>query len=119
MPVSVVAVRVMSMIVRVLVHVLVVPVEEVDWLEAAGTYTRVHAGERRFLYRETLGRLVELLDPRRFVRIHRSTVVRLDRIARLEPRSHGEFDAVLHDGTRRRLSRTYRDHVEARLGQRL
>jgi len=99
--------------------VTLVPADEVDWLEGAGTYTRVHAGERRFLYRETIGRLCERLDPRRFVRIHRSTVVRVDRIERLEPRSHGEFDVVLRDGTRRRLSRSYRRHVEERLGQRL
>ncbi|HVS64983.1 MAG TPA: response regulator transcription factor [Thermoanaerobaculia bacterium] len=99
--------------------VTLVPADEVDWLEGAGTYTRVHAGERRFLYRETIGRLCERLDPRRFVRIHRSTVVRVDRIERLEPRSHGEFDVVLFDGTRRRLSRSYRRHVEDRLGQRL
>ena len=80
-----------------------------DWL------ARGLAGEMTYLQRH----LEQRLDPRRFTRIHRSTVVAIDRIGRLEPQTHGEHVAILLDGTRLRVSRTYRANLEARLGQTL
>jgi two-component system LytT family response regulator len=63
--------------------------------------------------------LEKRLDPQRFVRIHRSAIVNIDRVSRLEPMSHGEFDVVMRSGARVKLSRTYRAQVELRLGQSL
>lgn len=95
------------------------PVLDLDWIEAAGVYVNLHAGGREYLYRASLTELEERLDPQRFVRIHRSAIVNLERIQQLEPISHGEFEVVLKDGARVRLSRTYRNQLEARLGQSL
>jgi len=93
--------------------------QEIDWIEAAGVYVTIHAGEEEFLYRANLGAVASRLDPFRFVRIHRSAVVNLGSIALLERRSHGEFDIVLKNGTHLMLSRNYRANVEAMLGQSL
>jgi two-component system LytT family response regulator len=94
-------------------------IQDIDWIEAAGVYVTVHAGEEEFLYRANLGAVASRLDPFRFVRIHRSAIVNLKSIALLERRSHGEFEIVLRDGTRLMLSRNYRADVEAMLGQSL
>jgi two-component system LytT family response regulator len=80
---------------------------EIDWVEAEGNYVRLHAGGQRHLLREPLHRMLSRLDPRRFVRVHRSAAVNLDRVRRLEPWFHGEFEVVLEDGTRLRSSRTF------------
>jgi two-component system, LytTR family, response regulator len=93
------------------------PVAEVDWIEAADVYVTLHTSGREILYRAALSEMAERLDARRFVRIHRSTIVNIDCVAQLEPLSHGEFDVVLKCGTRLRLSRTYKGHLEERLGQ--
>jgi len=79
----------------------------------------VHAGGEEFLYRSSLATVANRLDPFRFVRIHRSSIVNLRSIAILERRSHGDFGVVLKDGTRLVMSRSYRSHVEAMLGQNL
>jgi two-component system LytT family response regulator len=94
-------------------------VTTVDWIEADGVYVTIHAGRETFLHRASLSELERRLDPRHFVRIHRSTIVSLDQIARLDPSSHGDFDATLVDGTQLRVSRTCRANLENRLGQRL
>jgi two-component system LytT family response regulator len=80
---------------------------EIDWVEAEGNYVRLHARGQRHLLREPLHRMLARLDPRRFVRVHRSAAVNLDRVRRLEPWFHGEFEVVLEDGTRLRSSRTF------------
>ena len=90
--------------------------EEIDWLEAAANYVRVHVGRERHLLRETMTALEGRLDPARFARIHRSTMVNLDRVRELEPYFHGEWLVRLADGTRLSLSRTYRDRLQDRLG---
>lgn len=95
----------------------VVRLAEVDWIEGAGVYVNLHVGGRELLYRSALHQLVARLDPHRFIRIHRSAVVNIDSIVRLEPVSHGEFDVFLKDGSQARLSRTYRAGLEQRLGQ--
>lgn len=92
---------------------------EIDWVEAAGVYVNLHVQNKEYLYRTSLGAVTKRLDPFRFVRIHRSSVVNLKSITQLEPTSHGEFEVVLKDGTRLVLSRHYRAEVERRLGQSL
>lgn len=95
----------------------VVDVADIEWIEAAGNYVRLHTPSRPHLYRGTLRALEERLDPAAFVRIHRSTIVRLSAVKELEPYFHGDYSVTLRDGTRRRLSRTYRARLQAALGQ--
>ena len=92
---------------------------EIECIEAAGVYLSVIAGGREILHRGALSDLEAGLDPRKFVRIHRSTIVNIDAIGHLEAISHGEFDVVLRDGRRKRVSRTYRAKLEELLGQSL
>jgi len=92
-------------------------VVEIDWIEAAGVYVNLHVAGRKLLYRACLRELAERLDPRRFVRVHRSAIVNIESILQLEPISHGEFDVVLKNGARTRVSRGYRAQLESRLGQ--
>jgi len=96
-----------------------VRVGEIDSIEAAGVYVTLNLGGKALLHRASLQELVERLDPMRFVRVHRSAVVNIESIVQLDARSHGEFDAVLKHGGRVRVSRTYRAHLEKRLGQSL
>ena len=94
-----------------------VRVVDIDWIEAAGVYVNLHVAGKELLYRAALNELAEKLDPRRFVRVHRSAVVNIESIVQLEPISHGEFEAVIKNGSRTRVSRTYRTQLEKRLGQ--
>ena len=93
--------------------------EEIDWVEAAGVYVTLHAGSQEYLYRARLTAVTDHLDPFRFVRIHRSSVVNIKSVASLERRSHGEFEVVLKTGVRLMLSRSYRSQIESMLGQSL
>lgn len=86
----------------------VVPVNEVDWIEGAGDYARLHVGDRQYLLGERLKVLETRLDPDTFARVHRSAIVNLSRVRRLRHRSHGDYDVVLADGAEVRVSRTYR-----------
>lgn len=85
--------------------------EEVDWIEADGDYMKFHVGPRAHLLRETMARLEARLDPRRFVRIHRSAIVNLDRVRKLSPSFMGEYAVILQDGTKLKLSRGYHDRL--------
>jgi two-component system LytT family response regulator len=96
-----------------------VRVADIDWIEAAGVYANLHIGGKELLYRAALNDLAERLDPVRFVRVHRSAIVNIESILHLEPISHGEFEVILKDGSRSRISRTYRRQLEKRLGQSL
>jgi two-component system LytT family response regulator len=96
-----------------------VRVADIDWIEAAGVYANLHLGGKELLYRSALNELAERLDPVRFVRVHRSAIVNIESILRLEPISHGEFEVILKDGSRPKISRTYRRQLEKRLGQSL
>lgn len=93
--------------------------EEIEWIEGTGVYVTLHSGGREILYRTPLNTLSEKLDPRHFVRIHRSAIVNMDSIVQLEQLTHGEFDAVLKSGRRVKVSRNYKTVLETRLGQRL
>ena len=94
-------------------------VKDVDWIEATGVYVTLHSAGKRHLYRTSLSDLEQRLDPLSFVRIHRSIVINIDSIVQLEPISHGEFEVLLKDGSTSRVSRTYRDLLEKRFGQKL
>jgi two-component system LytT family response regulator len=96
-----------------------VRVADIDWIEAAGVYVNLHVAGKELLYRAALNELAGKLDPGRFVRVHRSAIVNIESILQLEPISHGEFEVVLKNGSRSRISRTYRTQLERRLGQSL
>ena len=91
-------------------------VDDIDWIEAQDYYAEVHAGGKSYLVRQPLHKLAASLDPVRFVRIHRKTIVNVRRVKELEPVFHGEHVVFLHDGTRLKLSRTFKDQVDRLLG---
>ena len=86
-----------------------VRIDEVDWLETAGNYVSLHVGPAEYLYRTTMAAIESRLDPASFVRIHRSTIVNVDRIVELQPTFARELVVLLRDGTRLRLGAPYRD----------
>lgn len=88
-------------------RVTFVAVDDVDWIDAAGNYVRLHAAGRTHLLRETMHSIEARLNPEQFVRVHRSVIVRLDRIVELEPYFHGEYVLTLKDGSRITSSRSY------------
>ena len=94
-----------------------VDVARIDWIEAADNYLVIHSGRHTYILRDTLSHLERELDPTRFVRIHRSIVVQVDRIVRLDVASRGDYDVTLVDGTRLTLSRTARARLESALGR--
>jgi two-component system LytT family response regulator len=96
-----------------------VRIDDIDWIEAAGNYVRLHVGTEAHLLRDSLTALEAKLDPRRFVRIHRSTIVNLERIRELQPAFHGDYVIILQDGTELALSRGCRDKLEESLGDAL
>ena len=91
--------------------------DEIDWIEAADNYVRLHVGTESHMLRETLGSIAARLDPAKFLRIHRSTVININRLKQLQPWFHGDYVAILEDGTKLNLSRTYRDKVNQALGE--
>jgi two-component system, LytTR family, response regulator len=91
--------------------------DEIDWIEAEGNYVRLHVSKESYLLRETIGALEEQLDRRKFLRIHRSTIVNIDRIQELQPWFHGEFRVILRNGTALMLSRTHREKLQELLGK--
>ena len=93
--------------------------EEIDWIEAEGDYMKFHVNGRAHLMRETMARLETRLDPRRFIRIHRSTIVNIDRLRKLSPSFAGEYAVILHDGTKLKLSRGYHERIATLLKQAL
>ena len=93
-------------------RVTFVRIEDIDWIEAAGNYVRLHTGKEDHLLRESLSGLEAKLDRARFVRIHRSTIVNVERIRELQPAFHGDYVFILHDGTELALSRSYRDSLK-------
>jgi two-component system LytT family response regulator len=93
--------------------------QDIDWVEAAGNYLRLHVGADLHLLRETMNNLESRLDPECFWRIHRSTLVNVDRIRELQPLFHGDYVVLLHDGTELSLSRTYRRQLPGLFGEAL
>lgn len=97
-------------------RILVLKTADIDWVEAADNYVRLHAGGESHLLRETMSALDKQLDPARFARIHRSTIVNLDRIEQLQPWFRGDYLVMLRGGTKLTLSKAYRDRVLLPLG---
>jgi two-component system, LytTR family, response regulator len=91
--------------------------DEIDWIEAAGNYARLHVGAEAHLIRETMQSLESRLDNERFFRIHRSRIVNMERIQELQPWFNGEYVVILRNGTRLTLSRGYREKLQERLGK--
>ena len=89
-----------------------VAVNDIDWVEAYGNYVRLHVGKSVHLIRETLGNIERKLDPTRFARVHRSSIVNLDRVARMDLWGAGDYVVLLKDGTKLKLSRWYRSRIE-------
>jgi two-component system LytT family response regulator len=92
-------------------HVLFIRTASIDWLEAADNYVCLHCGTETHIVRDTLSALGAKLDSSRFIRIHRSTIVNIDRIARLQPWFRGDYRVLLQDGTQLTLSRSYRERL--------
>jgi two-component system LytT family response regulator len=95
---------------------LVIPVSDIDWIEAEDYCTRIHAGARRPLVRRSLHSLIDELSPAGFARVHRSAIVNLDRVREVQPLASGDADLILADGTVVRMSRTFRNSLHPRLG---
>ena len=98
--------------------VLFVKVSGIDWIEAADYYACLHVGPRSHLLRRSLMELEQELDPAVFCRVHRSTIVNLNRVRGLKFSEDGEYEVLLEDGARLRLSRRYRKQLQARMGVR-
>lgn len=99
----------------------IVRLQEVDWIQAEGNYARLHCrgGEERHLVPRPLGELAASLEAHGFVRIHRSTVVNLDRVTELRTDNHRDYTVLLESGQTLRLSRTYRNELQRALGDRI
>lgn len=95
-------------------RVVFLKAEEIDWIEAADYYARLHAGANSYLLRESMNDLEATLDPNLFVRIHRSAIVNLDRVREMRPSFRGEQMVILHDGTQLKMSRNRREELESR-----
>jgi len=96
-------------------RVVLLKVDDIDFIEADGNYAKLHVARKAHLLREKMNDLEGKLDPERFVRIHRSVIVNLDRIKEMHPHFNGDYIVVLEDGRQLRLSRTRREQLEAKL----
>ncbi len=96
-------------------RIVLVAVDEIEWIEGAGNYARIHTGNCTHEIRETLTNLEQKLDPRRFARVHRSTIVNLHRVKEIQPWFHGHHVIVLQSGRKVRMSR-YQQDIAKRLG---
>jgi two-component system LytT family response regulator len=90
--------------------------EEVKWIEAEGNYVALHTGKKKYLFREAISSLAAQLDPRKFQRIQRSTIVNIEYIRELQPWFRGDYKVILHDGTELKLSHRYRENLTKYLG---
>ena len=90
---------------------LLLKAADVDWIQSAANYVQVHANGRCYLVRMTMNEIETQLEGLSFARIHRSTIVNVDRLTEIRPSPHGDFQVVLENGTALRLSRAYRDHL--------
>lgn len=103
------------LIVREVGQVIVVATRDVDWIEGADYYAKLHVGAKVHLLRETLASLEERLDPTRFLRVHRSVLVNLTRVKSVEAAERGDGVVVLAGGTRVKVMRARREELERRL----
>lgn len=97
------------LVVKSVGRVFFLKTDEIDWIEAAGNYVKLHVGREAHMIRETMNGIESKLDPDKFLRIHRSTVVNIDRIKELHPMFSGDYAVILRNGTELALSRNYRE----------
>jgi len=90
--------------------------EEIEWIEAEGNYVSLHVGKKKYLFREAISSLETQLDPRKFQRIQRSTIVNIDYVRELQPWFRGDYKVILRDGTELKLSHRYRDNLDRHFG---
>jgi two-component system LytT family response regulator len=102
-------------LVRTREKVLFIKADDLEWVEAADYYVSLHAGGKSYLLRQTMAEIERQLDPAKFVRVHRSAIVNLDRVKEMHPLFRGDCALVLADGTQLRLSRARREEFERRL----
>lgn len=100
-------------------RVFFLDVQDIHFVEAEGNYVRVHDGAKHYLLRETISGLEAQLDPKKFLRVHRSTIVKIDRIKELQPWFHGEYRIILENGEQLMLSRNYRANLQEAVGNAL
>ena len=100
-------------------RVFFVKTSEIDWLEAEGNYVRLHSGKESYLLRETITSLESQLDPKVFMRVHRSAIVNINQIQELQPWFHGEYRVMLNSGIELTLTRSYKDRLHELLGKSL
>jgi two-component system LytT family response regulator len=93
-----------------------IPVGDIDWIEADNQYVKIHTGARHQVHRQSLTELESLLDPSKFMRIHRSTIVNIDRIHSLEPHFRGDSIVSLQDGTRLKLAKSRKEMLRSHMG---
>ena len=97
-------------------QISIIAVLDIEWIESAGDYVYVHSKGKKHIFRETLIALEQKLDPTLFLRIHRSTIVNLENIKSLKQNEHGDYDVFLNNGTKLKLSRTYRNQFQKIVG---
>jgi len=93
-------------------RIFFIKTEDINWIEAAGNYVTLHVGQEEFLMRETMAGMEAKLDPRQFIRIHRSHIVNIESIKEIKPWFNGEYHVDLKDGTQLTLSRKYRQNFK-------
>ncbi len=98
-------------------RVVFLKVDEIDWMSAVGNYVRLQVGRDSHLMRDTMTGMESKLDPVSFMRIHRSTIVNLDRVKEVQPWAKGEYVVIMRDGTRLIMSRRYRERLNERLNK--
>ena len=111
--------KIMRVLVKTGGRVLFIRADEIDWIEAADYYVKLHVAGKVHMLRESMAALESRLDPDLFFRVHRSAIVNLERVRELQPFSRREHVLLLRDGTRLRLTRSRRERLAALLGQRL
>lgn len=100
-------------------RVVFVKADDIEWIDAAGNYVKIHADGEAHMLRDTMTSLEERLDPAKFLRIHRSTIVNLECIKELQQQFHGDYVVILENGQRLTLSRSYRDKIQELLDRSL
>jgi two-component system, LytTR family, response regulator len=100
-------------------HMFFIKTDDIDWIEAEGNYVSLHSGKDSHLLRDTISALESQLDPKKFMRVHRSTIVNLDCVKELQSWFHGDYRIILRNGKELMLSRSYRDRLSGLFGKEL
>jgi two-component system LytT family response regulator len=100
-------------------HMFFIKTEDIDWIEAEGNYVSLHSGKEAHLLRDTISALESQLDPKKFLRVHRSTIINLDRVKELQSWFHGDYRIIMQTGKELMLSRSYRDRLSGLFGREL